>query len=309
MIQMSMSSCHIFVVTHRMTSCALVVVCGVNWQPKSDRPTTSRSTISSRAHVVWFPFRPKSHQRNSSRRTSRVVMWRARASPRQVESRRSDQEEDLPGPSPSQVVGRRSDQDKDHPGPSPSRAEGRRSDQDKHHPGPNPIISPTIPPTILPTILPTMHRSDNTNDLSFDDDEWDKLVVCEVEEDNGVWKRCTIFSLKSSHHSGSEVCLYFGNDEYEGLPPDTYTLDKNRNVLYDSENDKINIRNVVYMKHVQLWKYCNILKTNKNYDFYQYWIHVFGYTFTHIDTHTLNLSHTYTYIHNNITLNLTMLKK
>ena len=82
---------------------------------------------------------------------------------------------------------------------------------------------------------------------SFNDADWIKEAVCEVEESDGVWRRCEIFSLKVSDRPGSEVCIYFGDEEYEGLPPNTYTLVKGSSVLYDSDNDQINVRNLIYM--------------------------------------------------------------
>ena len=69
------------------------------------------------------------------------------------------------------------------------------------------------------------------------------LAKCHAE-DNGEWCECTIYTLKSSQ-SGSEVCLYFGGEEYEGLPPNTYSLSKDDH-LYDAENDEIPIRSLVY---------------------------------------------------------------
>ena len=77
--------------------------------------------------------------------------------------------------------------------------------------------------------------------------DWIKEAVCEVEEVDGVWRHCEIFSLKVSDRPGSEVCIYFGDDVYEGLPPNTYTLDKVSSLLYDSDGDQINIRNIIHM--------------------------------------------------------------
>ena len=68
-----------------------------------------------------------------------------------------------------------------------------------------------------------------------------------MKEDNGRWNRVTLSALKSTIDPSSDVCLYFGTDEYEGLPPNTYTLDiMNTQILYDSDHDKIEIRNLIY---------------------------------------------------------------
>jgi len=48
---------------------------------------------------------------------------------------------------------------------------------------------------------------------------------------------------------GSDVRLYFGGEEYEGLHPNTCSLIKN-NHLYDADNDKIPISNLIYRSDV-----------------------------------------------------------
>ena len=58
-----------------------------------------------------------------------------------------------------------------------------------------------------------------------------------------VWRSCTIYNWKNSFPD-DEVCLYFRDDEYEGLRTNTYHLDKYDH-LYDSYNDLIPIRNLV----------------------------------------------------------------
>ena len=67
-----------------------------------------------------------------------------------------------------------------------------------------------------------------------------------MKEDNGTPKCVTLFTLKSESDPTSDVCLYFGTDEYKGLPPNTYTLDTNTRILFDSDHDKIEIRNLIY---------------------------------------------------------------
>ena len=67
---------------------------------------------------------------------------------------------------------------------------------------------------------------------------------------------CTIYSnteytLRSPPEPGSDVCLYFGGEEYEGLQyysNSTFqyiTLSKDDH-LYDVGNDEIPIRNLIY---------------------------------------------------------------
>ena len=52
----------------------------------------------------------------------------------------------------------------------------------------------------------------------FDDDKWNMLFKCHVD-DNGEWCECTIYALKLSSEPGSHVCLCFGDEKYEGLRP------------------------------------------------------------------------------------------
>ena len=77
---------------------------------------------------------------------------------------------------------------------------------------------------------------DDNDDNCFDDDLWDVFGKCQVQESEGEWCDCTIFTLKSSKSApGSDVCLYFGGDEYEGLVPDTYSMDKDDNFMIQTE--------------------------------------------------------------------------
>ena len=57
--------------------------------------------------------------------------------------------------------------------------------------------------------------------------------------------RSTHWNRHQSLVRGSDVCLYFGGEEYEGLHPNTWSLIKN-NHLYDADNDEIPIRNSIY---------------------------------------------------------------
>ena len=63
---------------------------------------------------------------------------------------------------------------------------------------------------------------------------------------DGVWRRATLYNLisRTTDPGGGDICLYFGDEEYEGLPPHTYDLDNNR--LFDSDHDEIKIRNLDY---------------------------------------------------------------
>ena len=76
----------------------------------------------------------------------------------------------------------------------------------------------------------------------MDDGEWDKLGICEIQEENGCWRYVDILGRVGDKVRGAHVCLYFGCDEYEGLPG-TYRFDCDFGLLYDSDGDSIPLRN------------------------------------------------------------------
>ena len=77
----------------------------------------------------------------------------------------------------------------------------------------------------------------------MDDGEWDKLGICEIQEENGCWRYVDILGRVDDKVRGAHVCLYFGCDEYEGLPG-TYRFDCDLGLLYDSDGDSIPLRNL-----------------------------------------------------------------
>ena len=100
------------------------------------------------------------------------------------------------------------------------------------------------PRTVRRQIFPP--TSDDVEPPLFNDSDWSVYGTCEVQEEDGTWRRATLFNLISrTAVPGGHICLYFGDEEYEGLPPNTYTLDSN-NRLFDSDHDEIKIRYLVY---------------------------------------------------------------
>ena len=75
----------------------------------------------------------------------------------------------------------------------------------------------------------------------MDDSQWDKLGICEVQESNGCWRYADILGRVEDKGNGAHVCLYFGCDEYEGLPG-SYRFDCDLGLLYDDDGDSIPIR-------------------------------------------------------------------
>lgn len=76
------------------------------------------------------------------------------------------------------------------------------------------------------------------------DDEWVKLALCEVQEEDDTWKRCKILGWKENKNPSDRVCLWFGGTEYEGLPEGSYKLDLESGRLKDCDGDDIMLRNL-----------------------------------------------------------------
>ena len=78
---------------------------------------------------------------------------------------------------------------------------------------------------------------------TFHDDEWQRVATADVEDDGNFYE-CAIYK----HKTGGGHCIYFGEDEYEGVGKDgaygTYSFQNG--VLADSDGDAIQIRNVDY---------------------------------------------------------------
>lgn len=69
-----------------------------------------------------------------------------------------------------------------------------------------------------------------------------------MQGQDNILRQCKLYSWKlSKSQPGSDVCIYFEDDEYEGLPPHTYSIDKNSNVLRDSDDEEITIRYLIYV--------------------------------------------------------------
>ena len=79
-------------------------------------------------------------------------------------------------------------------------------------------------------------ESDSHESVSdFEDDDWVKVGACEVLDNTSIWRGVDILAKKGDH---DRVCLWFGGDEYEGIPG-TYRYDKVNEKLYDDDGDLI----------------------------------------------------------------------
>ena len=75
----------------------------------------------------------------------------------------------------------------------------------------------------------------------FDDGEWKvELEGVEVQELDGSWRSVTLFRNVGDE---AHVCLWFGNDEYEGIDRDRpYRYCPRTEIMEDDEGDDINWR-------------------------------------------------------------------
>ena len=106
---------------------------------------------------------------------------------------------------------------------------------------PQPTVTDTPEPT-EPTGVTTASASTSviTRDL-FEDDHWTVEVTdVQVEELDGTWRDVALFRSKLDQE---RVCLWFGQDEYEGLDPDRpYRYCLRSETLEDDEGFDINWR-------------------------------------------------------------------
>ena len=75
----------------------------------------------------------------------------------------------------------------------------------------------------------------------FNDEEWRiELEGVEVEESDGTWRGVTIFRHASDE---TRVCIWFGEDEYEGIDRDKpYRYCPRSEILEDDDGEDINWR-------------------------------------------------------------------
>lgn len=78
---------------------------------------------------------------------------------------------------------------------------------------------------------------------TFNDDDWQRVATADVEDD-GKFYEYAIYE----HKTGGGHCLYFGEDEYEGVGEDGAcgTHSFQNGLLLDSDGDVISARNVAY---------------------------------------------------------------
>ena len=83
--------------------------------------------------------------------------------------------------------------------------------------------------------------------ISWDDKRWRRVATADVEDD-GQFFECAIYE----HIKGGGHCLYFGENEYEGMGKGqtcgTYSFKDG--VLRDSDGDMIAIKNVDEGRHI-----------------------------------------------------------
>ena len=71
---------------------------------------------------------------------------------------------------------------------------------------------------------------------TFDDDKYAEVGTLEVQEDDGRWRPATLFRPRK-RRVGSQIVIWFGGVEYEGIGGDVYTWWAG--VLRDADKDVI----------------------------------------------------------------------
>ena len=79
--------------------------------------------------------------------------------------------------------------------------------------------------------------------ITWEDNLWVRVATGDVKEDDGQFYECAIYA----HRSGGGHCLFFGEEEYEGMGSNQscgmYSFEGG--VLKDADGDLIPIRNIV----------------------------------------------------------------
>lgn len=86
-------------------------------------------------------------------------------------------------------------------------------------------------------------ESESVGESLINHSEWEKLGSCEVEEETVpmFFREVDILGRRDKVR-GENVCLWFGGDEYEGLPGGKYRFENGN--LYDDENNPILFRDL-----------------------------------------------------------------
>ena len=108
---------------------------------------------------------------------------------------------------------------------------------------------------------PSWDDSDSDYDITewvnYNEAAWYKIGQCEVF-DRGYddwfpdprWRKCELLAwryegnLSLEYEPGLHICIKFGEEEYEGLPPEMYTLDVRNNTLNNAFDNNFKCRNL-----------------------------------------------------------------
>ena len=96
--------------------------------------------------------------------------------------------------------------------------------------------------------------------VDYQEEEWYKYAECEVLDHgygkwfvHGKWRQGDLLvrkydgNLPLDYEPGEQGCVRFNVHEYEGLPPETYTLYEEENLLQNCFGDKLKCRKLKYM--------------------------------------------------------------
>ena len=96
-------------------------------------------------------------------------------------------------------------------------------------------------PGTVTTVPVQMPDTTSTPNDMFNDAEWDlELKDVEVQEIDGTWRNVVLFRNKTD---ANRVCIWFGEEEYEGIDPSRpYSFDPRSETLEDDEGFDMNWR-------------------------------------------------------------------
>ena len=99
-----------------------------------------------------------------------------------------------------------------------------------------------------------------TDWVDFKVEEWFKVATCEVFDhgydtclDNAKWRACELLEWKYEGNlslecePGQHLCVKFGDEEYEGLPPEMYSMNEDKHILQNGFGDELKLRKLKYM--------------------------------------------------------------
>lgn len=99
-----------------------------------------------------------------------------------------------------------------------------------------------------------MNSDYEDNWLRFNENDWYCIAVCDIQcmYRGWRWRTCELLTwkynaLKSIESPDLDICVRMSEDEYEGLPPHTFFLDRSTLTLYDDLHIQQPMRNICFI--------------------------------------------------------------